>query len=67
MPWSYLELEHHWEDVVRHLGSDPASFRVVCVDLRYAGNGDVVGQGPHTLYIAREGGNHFVPLRARLA
>jgi len=66
-PWSYLELQHHWQAVVRLLGGDPASFRVACVDLRYRGHGDVVGQGSQTLYIAREGANHFVPLRARLA
>ena len=65
--WSFLELQHHREEVVRHLGRDPESFRVVCVDLQYPGNGDVVGQGAQTLYIARGGANHFVPLRRHLA
>ena len=28
----------------------------------YVGNGDVIGRGTRTLYLARENANHFVPL-----
>ena len=59
---SFLELEHHWAAVLQRLGASPETFRIVCVDLTYHGNGDVVGQGAQTLYIARVGANHFVPL-----
>jgi hypothetical protein len=72
-PNNFLELEHHWRDVLILLGEgnklgrplqlEPSKFRVVCVDLELEGHGDVVGEGTRTLYIAREHGNHFVPLR----
>ena len=42
--------------------NDAPPFRIVRVDLEYMGNGDVVGDGPVMLNIARENGNHFVPL-----
>ena len=32
------------------------------MDLDHRGHGDVVGDGEHTVYIARERQNHFVPL-----
>ena len=35
---------------------------MVCVDLRRIGTGAVVGTGPQTLHIARQGEKHFVPL-----
>ena len=66
---SYLELEFHWESVISFLGEaagkrfNPHQFQVFCIDLdNYDGNGDVVGSGSRTLRIARENGNHFVPL-----
>ena len=32
------------------------------MDLHHEGHGDVVGDGEHTVYIARARQNHFVPL-----
>ena len=37
-------------------------YTIVCVDMGCIGNGDVVGVGPLEVFIARAGGNHFVPL-----
>ena len=68
---NFLTLEYHWCAVIDTLfiadqsGKPKLSshtFKVVCVDLTYLGNGDVVGSGPKTLYIARENGCHFAPL-----
>ena len=68
---NFLELEHHWWHVIRFLGAvsnstfikyNPDHFRVICVDLAFPGNGDVVGTGPRVLHIARVRTNHFVPL-----
>ena len=67
---NFLELEHHWKKVIQFIGLlgqkntilRPEQFRIVCVDLAFVGNGDVEGTGPTTLYIAREGASHFVPL-----
>ena len=65
---NFLELQHHWRHVVQHLGTasggvlNPVRFRVVCIDMAFPGNGDVEGDGPMTLHIAREHANHFVPL-----
>ena len=73
-PSNYLTLELHWERVLHHVAHEgqrlgllsrllsPAMFRIVAVDWTHRGNGDVVGNGEHTLYIARENQNHFVPL-----
>jgi len=64
----YLELQHHWRDVIAGLahvtGRElmPSSFKIVCVDVMFIGNGDVEGNGATVLYIARQNGNHFVPL-----
>ena len=38
------------------------SYTIVCVDMGCIGNGDVVGDGGTEVFIARVGGNHFVPL-----
>ena len=68
---AFLELQHHWRDTIELLfEADQSgkvkccreSFKITCVDLRYMGHGDVVGYGPHHLYIARVGANHFIPL-----
>ena len=65
---NFLTLEFHATEIIRLLGEAvgqrlrPQSFRIVCVDLEYMGHGDVVGEGPVMLHIARENGNHFVPL-----
>ena len=62
----FLDLEDHWHATVQLLGGDPSSLRIVCVDLRgtqgTTAHGNTVGEGPHTLCIARVRGNHFVPL-----
>ena len=68
--WNYLELQHHWRHVIQFLGVashirkafDPDRFRIVCIDRQYRGNGDVEGNGPVALHIARVNANHFVPL-----
>ena len=68
---NFLDLAYHWSAVINALflakqsKRDSQDFKVVCVDLRFGGNGDVVGTGPTTLYIAREGACHFVPLHRR--
>ena len=66
---NFLELGFHWRAVLRLLGEetgqsiDPSRFSIFCLDLdAYQGNGDVVGSGGAILRIARENGNHFVPL-----
>ena len=68
---NFLTLHAHWRDAVDLLFQWDVSgkprlthttFRIVCVDLVHLGHGDVVGDGPHTIYIAREGQVHFVPL-----
>ena len=65
---NFLTLEFHAAEIIRFLGEAVGqrlrleSFRIVCIDLEYEGNGDVVGEGPVILHIARENGNHFLPL-----
>ena len=74
---TFLDLEAHWLTVVCTLGElwgSPSltsrNFQIVCIDLdslEDAGAtwhcaGNVVGTGPMKLHIARENGNHFVPL-----
>ena len=74
---AFLELETHWADVLNLIHAnitDPRvahttgegqvcdRYKTVCVDVELMGNGDVVGTGSNTLYMARVGGNHFVPL-----
>ena len=64
----YLELQHHWRDVIlgfaHVIGEEflPSTYKIVCVDATFIGNGDVEGNGARTLYIARQSANHFVPL-----
>ena len=73
VPGDFLELQHHWRDVVAGLahvvGSDivPSSYKIICVDAMFIGNGDVEGNGSTTLYIARQNANHFVPFLRRPA
>ena len=67
-----LELEHHWAAVVdlifqyNETGATRTmtheGVTVKCVDVRFQGNGDVVGSGGKVVYIAREHANHFFPL-----
>ena len=65
---NFLDLRSHWCEVINSLGEaadrplNADNFSVACIDLTFEGNGDVVGTGPTTLHIAREDGNHFVPL-----
>jgi hypothetical protein len=69
-PGDFLELQSHWRAAITWLGRynkigavfNADDFKVVCVDLLYVGNGDVIGCGTQTLYLARESQNHFVPL-----
>ena len=69
-PGDFLELQSHWRAAITWLGRynkigavfSADDFKVVCVDLLYVGNGDVIGCGTQTLYLARESQNHFVPL-----
>ena len=65
---NFLTLDLRWRRVVdllsessgRRLRSE--AVRVVCVDIAYLGNGDVLGDGGLTLYVARENVNRSVPL-----
>ena len=69
---NYLELQAHWRSVLEFLGVcaeprqitlRPENYRIICVDLEHLNElSTVAGDGDHTLYIAREHGNHFVPL-----
>ena len=69
---NYLTFHVHWRDIVQLLGRDPNAYNITCVDLDFPGNGEVVGnmdvtgnEGIVHLYIARENGNHFVPLHKK--
>ena len=68
---NYLDLEFHWADTIRLLGElagqplQPEEFKIICVDIEYLGNGDVVGDGPRVLHIARENADHFIPVVRR--
>ena len=68
---NYLTLQDHWRAIIdnlfevaecrnRRLTHD--KFTIKCVDLRYRGNGEVVGDGPWVIRIARVNANHFIPL-----
>ena len=68
---NFLTLDYHCSAVIDALfiadlsgkpKLDSRTFKVVCVDLTHQAHGDVVGSGPRTLYIAREGRCHFAPL-----
>ena len=68
---NYLTLADHWMTVVDLLFKYDQSgqpkltheqLKIVCVDLAYLDNGEVVGTGGTTLHIARIGTNHFIPL-----
>lgn len=69
---NFLTLEAHWGDAVDLLFQHDTTggkkltqkdVRLVCVDLEHDGNGDVVGNGSKTIYLARVHQNHFVPLK----
>ena len=68
---NFLEFRAHALEIVNLLARaaaldgdpiDTAVFRIICVDLDHLDHGDFVGNGDVTLYIARENGNHFIPL-----
>jgi hypothetical protein len=70
---NYLDLDLHGLAVVDLLHQyatnisvprEPIAHTVTikCIDLTFRGNGDVIGTGRRTLYIARQSANHFVPL-----
>ena len=69
---NYLTFDVHWGDIVALLDRDPNNFNITCVDLDFRGHGEVVGnmdesgnEGIIHLYVARENGNHFVPLHKK--
>ena len=71
---NFLTLRDHWAAAIDLLFEADQSgkqklrhnvFKVVCVDLHHEGNGEVVGTGDRKLIIAREHGNHFIPLHRR--
>ena len=51
----FLELQLHWRSVINGfaeiLGNDltPLTYKIVCVDATFIGNGDVEGLGAHIL------------------
>ena len=66
---NYLEFQHHWRPVMRHLltaaGRDPRELeqlRVVCLDDLRRYNCDVQGDGARVLHMINLGNVHFVPL-----
>ena len=68
---NFLTLAHHWGAVIDLLFKYDVSggpkftqeqFKLICVDIEYAGHGEVVGAGHTALYIARVHANHFIPL-----
>jgi len=74
---NFLTLDIHWSSIIEFLGQgamevglrqrplQASIFKIVCVDLESFGeliHGDVVGNGPMILMIARTGHNHFIPL-----
>ena len=69
---NYLTFDVHWKGVVELLEKDPDDYKITCIDLDFHGHGEVVGnvgdaghEGIISLYIARENGNHFVPLHKK--
>jgi len=69
---NFLDFRVHGMAIIRLLcnakrrGAEPVDmsmFRIVCVDLQYLGQGDIIGNGDVTFHIARVHGNHFIPLR----
>ena len=62
---NFLTLDLRWAKVVDLLlgNSERAvrrdAVRIVCVDTEFLGNGDVLGTGELSLFIARENGNRF--------
>ena len=67
-----MTFDVHWGDIVALLDRDPNNFNITCFDLDFRGHGEVVGnmdesgnEGIIYLYVARENGNHFVPLHKK--
>jgi hypothetical protein len=58
---SFLSFQDHTTEIIRLLGADPDLYRVVCIDLASEA-GDAIGDGPQTVYIARNPSAHFLPL-----
>ena len=68
---NFLTLAYHWKATVDLLFKYDMSGKpkltheqvnIICVDVEYVGNGEVVGTGQLVLHIARVHGNHFIPL-----
>ena len=73
---NFMTLMSHWGAAIDLLWEGDATgrpkashcrYKIVCADLTYMGNGEVVGSGPIKLYVARENTNHFIPLLRRRA
>ena len=69
---NYLTFDAHWRSVIELVEKDSEDFKITCIDLDFRGHGEVVGnfddsglEGIISLYIARENGNHFVPLHKK--
>ena len=73
---NFLDLRAHWEAIVHSLNRhstvlrvpvNPRSCRLICADLVFIGQGDIVGaENGVTFYLARVHTNHFVPLIRKL-
>ena len=61
-PRDFLTLDFHAKDIINLLGASAEAYTVLCLDWVHKSNGDAVGNGPSTLYIARVREDHFVPL-----
>ena len=72
-PANYLDLQVHWRSIIGLLGNhansravalNTGNYMIVCVDLDQPGVLSAhAGEGPNVLHIAREHGNHFLPMR----
>lgn len=73
---NFLDFQAHGPTILRLISEaasrqqggtplDMSMFQIVCVDLQYVGNGDIAGNGRVKLFMARERGCHFIPLRER--
>jgi hypothetical protein len=71
---NFLDFQVHGPTILRLLSEaasrqeggapvDMSMFQIVCVDLQYMGNGDIAGNGLVKLFMARERGCHFIPLK----
>jgi len=62
---NFLQFDFHATAVMECLGIDPRLYTATCIDMVHQGHGDVVGRGARTIFLGRQGQNHFVPLFVR--